>query len=207
MRKSSGRGGMMKVSEITKDNISNEIVDRLLFEGLEYDGRAADIIIVLGSRTACNYRVPLAAELFHKGKASRLIFCGGKVQMTMLGEMAEYKAMLMSAEKCGIPRERIYAETRSQTTAENLMFAREIIEREYPQCGSVIIVTTAYHMRRAQKLGEKILRQEIITCPAGRGSTQRENWYKTEKGRMTALDECLKFGYYIRNGLIDDFEI
>ena len=49
--------------------------------------------------------------------------------------------------------------------------------------------------------------QKIIPCPANRGSTQRNNWSMTEKGSTTALDECLKFGYYIKKGFIDDFEI
>ena len=70
-----------------------------------------------------------------------------------------------------------------------------------------IIVTTAYHMRRAKKLAEHFFTQKIIPCPASRGSTQRNNWSMTEKGSTTALDECLKFGYYIKKGFIDDFEI
>lgn len=45
-----------------------EIVDKLLFEGLDYKGETADVIIVLGSRKACDYRVPLAAKLFRKEK-------------------------------------------------------------------------------------------------------------------------------------------
>ena len=87
----------MKASQLTKENITPEIVDKLLFEGLDYKGETADVIIVLGSRKACDYRVPLAAKLFHKGKAPKLVFCGGKVQKTSLGEMAEYKAMLIAA--------------------------------------------------------------------------------------------------------------
>ncbi|MFR5119759.1 MAG: hypothetical protein ACLTD2_07075 [Ruminococcus sp.] len=88
----------MKASQLTKENITPEIVDKLLFKGLDYKGETADVIIVLGSRKACDYRVPLAAKLFHEGKAPHLIFCGGKVQKTSLGDMAEYKAMLISAE-------------------------------------------------------------------------------------------------------------
>lgn len=88
----------MKASQLTKENITPEIVDKLLFEGLDYKGETADVIIVLGSRKACDYRVPLAAKLFQERKAPHLIFCGGKVQKTSLGDMAEYKAMLISAE-------------------------------------------------------------------------------------------------------------
>ena len=74
----------MKASQLTKENITPEIVDKLLFEGLDYKGETADVIIVLGSRKACDYRVPLAAKLFHKGKAPKLVFCGGKVQKTSI---------------------------------------------------------------------------------------------------------------------------
>jgi small ligand-binding sensory domain FIST len=110
----------MKASQLTKENITPEIVDKLLFEGLDYKGETADVIIVLGSRKACDYRVPLAAKLFHEGKAPNLIFCGGKVQNTSQGEMEEYKAMLIAAEKCGIPTSAITVETHSLDTVEKL---------------------------------------------------------------------------------------
>lgn len=197
----------MKASQLTKENITPEIVDKLLFEGLDYNGEKADVIIVLGSRKACDYRVPLAAKLFQEGKAPHLIFCGGKVQKTSLGEMEEYKAMLISAEKCGIPRSAILTETQSLSTVENLQNAAELVKKHFPNCKSIIIVTTAYHMRRAAMLAQHFFTQKIIPCPASRGSTQRNNWSMTEKGSTTALDECLKFGYYIKKGFIDDFEI
>lgn len=197
----------MKASQLTKENITPEIVDKLLFQGLDYKGETADVIIVLGSRKACDYRVPLAAKLFQKRKAPHLIFCGGKVQKTSLGDMAEYKAMLIAAEKCGIPTSAILAETKSLDTVENLRNSAKLIKEHFPNCKSIIIVTTAYHMRRAAMLAQHFFTQKIIPCPASRGSTQRNNWSMTEKGSTTALDECLKFGYYIKKGFIDDFEI
>ena len=188
----------MKASQLTKENITPKIVDKLLFEDLDYKGEAADVIIVLGSRKACDYRVPLAAKLFQERKAPHLIFCGGKVQKTSLGDMAEYKAMLISAEKCGIPTSAITVETHSLDTVENLQNAAELVKKHFPNCKS---------MRRAAMLAEHFFTQKIIPCPASRGSTQRNNWSMTEKGSTTALDECLKFGYYIKKGFIDDFEI
>ena len=197
----------MKASQLTKENITPEIVDKMLFQGLDYSGEKADVIIVLDSRKACDYRVPLAAKLFHEEKAPHLIFCGGKVQNTSQGEMEEYEAMLIAAEKCGIPTSAITVETHSLDTVENLQNAAELVKKHFPNCKSIIIVTTAYHMRRAAMLAQHFFTQKIIPCPASRGSTQRNNWSMTEKGSTTALDECLKFGYYIKKGLIKDFEI
>ena len=181
-----------------KADATPEQIAKLCAEAKEY--RFASVCV-----NSCY--VPLAAKLFHEGKAPHLIFCGGKVQKTSQGEMEEYKAMLISAEKCGIPTSAITVETHSLDTVENLQNAAELVKKHFPNCKSIIIVTTAYHMRRAAMLAQHFFTQKIIPCPASRGSTQRNNWSMTEKGSTTALDECLKFGYYIKKGFIDDFEI
>ena len=199
----------MKASQLTKENITPEIVDKLLFEGLDYKGETADVIIVLGSRKACDYRVPLAAKLFHEGKAPHLIFCGGKVQKTSLGDMAEYKAMLIAAEKCGIPTSAITVETHSLDTVENLQNAAKLVKEHFPNCKSIIVVTTAYHMRRAAMLAQHFFTQKIIPCPASRGSTQRNNWSMTAsrtKNNITLIHEDIKQVYHkLFNKALDEY--
>lgn len=195
------------VSEINENNITDEIADKLLFDGLEYKGEEADVTIVLGSSKACFYRVPVAAEIYHSGKSGKFIFCGEKRQNTKYGFMPEYAAMLIEAKKLGIPVENIIAETTSVSTVENLENAKELIDG-VGGCKSVILITTAYHMRRALKIAENILSgYKIISCPANDRSSRRDNWSKTDKGRKIVLDECLKFGYYIKNKYIEDFNI
>ena len=54
----------MWVSRITKDDLTNDVIDRLLFEGLNDNGASVDCIIVLGSMKAAKYRVPAAAKAF-----------------------------------------------------------------------------------------------------------------------------------------------
>ena len=39
----------MRVSKITREDLTNDVVDRLLFEGLHDPGASVDCIIVLGS--------------------------------------------------------------------------------------------------------------------------------------------------------------
>ena len=198
----------MLVSQITRDNLTPEIVEKILFEGLDYKGQSADIIVCPGSLKAPVYRVPRAVELYKKGKASKLLFCGGKKRLFPDGSVErECEKMKSAALELGVPREDIFLEDKSENTVENFAFAKEIISKNFPGCKRLIVVTTAYHQRRAVKIAEKILGLEIYSCPANFGSTRQDNWYKTEKGRKTALDECLKFGYYIENGSIDDFEI
>lgn len=198
----------MKVSDLTAEGFDLQTADRLLFDGLEYEEQKADLIMVLGSGKACEYRVPLAAKLFRAQKADRLLFCGGKVRQTKYGFMTESESMLAAARDLEIPTDCIFTEKASLSTVRNLSCAAHIIEEELPECRKIILVTAAFHMRRALLLAKRILpRYEFIPCPANEGSARRDNWFTTEKGRKTALDECMKFGYYINNGLMDDFEI
>ena len=197
----------MLLSQLKEDTLSDEITERLLFGGLEYGGQSADIILVLGSRKACINRVPLAAELYLAGKAPKLMLCGGKVQDTPLGRMAEYEAMRAAAEEKGVPARDILTERRSMDTEENMLFAREMISKELPGCGRIILVTAAFHMRRALLLARMTMpEQQIIPAPAHRGVT-RDNWNSFEKGRHTARAECRKLIYSAAHGLIEDMEI
>lgn len=54
----------MWVSKITEDNLTSDVVDRLLFQGINDTGMNVDCIIVLGSIKAAKYRVPVAANTF-----------------------------------------------------------------------------------------------------------------------------------------------
>ena len=56
----------MRVSKITREDLTNDVVDRLLFEGLHDPGTNVDCIIVLGSVKAAKYRVPAAARRFFR---------------------------------------------------------------------------------------------------------------------------------------------
>lgn len=48
----------MKVSEITEEMLSEELIDRLLFDGLDDEGKDVDCIIVLGS-VCCWSQLPI----------------------------------------------------------------------------------------------------------------------------------------------------
>lgn len=47
----------MWISEITEEILTKDLIDRLLFQGMEDTGEEVDCIIVLGSMKASKYRV------------------------------------------------------------------------------------------------------------------------------------------------------
>lgn len=197
----------MRLTELKENLLSEAVVDRLLFGGLEYRGQSGDLVMVPGSRKACEYRVPFAHEIFGQTRAEKYLFCGGRVQMTKFGEMPEYQSMLRAADELGIGRENILTETESMTTEENFLLSEPILGR-VEGCGRIVLVTTAYHMRRAVLLARAILPQyTFVTAPADFGSTRRSNWMLTDKGRRTAKEECMKLAYYANIGKIENIDI
>ena len=198
----------MKMSEILDKYPTDEDIQRLLYDGLDYDGSSADLIMVLGSRKACDYRVPEAVRLYKDGRAPAILVSGGKVQETSLGYMPEWESMKKAALSMGVPECDILTEKQAMNTADNFMFTDELLMGYLPEGSSMILVTTAYHMRRALCMAHKIMpKYDFIPCPVQKGSAAKENWCKTDKGRRTVLDEWQKLSYYISVGIFEDTEI
>jgi uncharacterized SAM-binding protein YcdF (DUF218 family) len=198
----------MQLTQLSLDILTPQLADRILFEGLEYGGETADMIMVLGSHKACENRMPKAAELFGKGAAEKIILSGGKCQQTKYGIMPEYKAMSIESAALGLPADVLITEKKSLNTAENFIFTKEILSEKYPECRKIIVVTTAYHMKRACLLAKRHMPEyEIIPCPTDKGSTRRSTWQLTEKGRNTVCKEIMKLKLYAEKGYIDDTEI
>ena len=69
----------MLILELTTENLTDEIIDRVLFDGIEDTGEDVDCVIVLGSTKASIYRVPVAAKAYHAKRTSKLLLSGGIV--------------------------------------------------------------------------------------------------------------------------------
>ena len=63
----------MWVSKITKEELTNDVIDRLLFEGMGDNGASVNCIIVLGSIKAAKYRVPVAAKVLFSGRSEKMM--------------------------------------------------------------------------------------------------------------------------------------
>ena len=141
----------MWVSKITEENLTNEIIDRLLFEGIEDSGENADCIIVLGSTKASKYRVPVAVDAYNAGRANKVLLCGGALKDFPEGRMTEAEHMRKRALELGVAEEDVIIENTSQDTVENILCALVKLQRVFwlNKVRKVLLVTTAYHMRRS----------------------------------------------------------
>jgi uncharacterized SAM-binding protein YcdF (DUF218 family) len=90
-------------------------------------------------------RIWHAARLYRAGKAPVLLLSGGSHRPQHETEAMAMKALLMDL---GVPESALWLETRSLTTGQNARFSAEILRHR--GVDTVILVTSAMHMRRAQ---------------------------------------------------------
>ena len=201
----------MLVSKLKEEDLTVEVVDRLLFQGLEDTGESADCILVLGSAKAAEYRVPVAVEAYKAGRAGKLLLCGGTVREFADGECSEAECMCGAALKLGVAEEDVLLENRSHNTVENLRYALAELERMFgpDNVRRVLLVTTAYHMRRSLAIARHVFPAHItvIPCSADDTHTRRDNWMNTPAGMERAKGEAKNLIRYIAYGLIPDFEL
>ncbi len=88
--------------------------------------------------------------LFKAGKAQKLIFTGGKMPWDKV-KKTEGEVLKEYAISNGIPSENIFVTIDVENTAEEAMAVKELINPSK----RIILVTSAYHMYRANRLFEK----------------------------------------------------
>ena len=201
----------MLVSKIKEEDLTPQLIDKLLFQGLEDTGENADCILVLGSLKAAKYRVPIAAQAYNAGRAGKVLLCGGKLREFQDGTYTEAEHMKKAALESGIAVKDIILENASQNTVENILYALIEIQRALwlNNVHRVLLVTTTYHMRRSLAIARYLFPKHmtVLPCPADDTNTRRNNWTQSDVSVKRVKNEAMKIVAYVNNGIIPDFEI
>jgi uncharacterized SAM-binding protein YcdF (DUF218 family) len=113
----------------------------------------ADGILVFGSN---DLRVAdHAAELYHRGMASWILFTGGRGRMTEHWPDTEAACFAARAKTHGVPDEVVYCEPNATHTGENILFSREMMARHSLDSKHVIVLQKPYMERRTRASIEK----------------------------------------------------
>lgn len=154
--------------------------------------KPADVIVVLaGEETE---RVEYGVKLFKEGWArkDRMILSGGPVvwKYTFASLMEEHALYL------GVPKKDILLEDRSTSTEEDARFTREILRQH--GYTSLILVTSPYHSKRADKIFRKTMGNEIrvISAPAEKSWFRFEDWWERKRDRKVVFMEFSKFLWF-----------
>ena len=147
----------------------------------------ADVLIVIGGGQ--HERPVQAAMLFRQHAAPRIIVSGE-------GDDEINRRILITN---GVPPAAIEVENKSTTTRENAVFTDRILRAE--KIHSVILVTSWYHARRAQKAFEHFAPEIKFYSRPSYWGFDRGDWKNCGLTRHMRLEFLKLAGYWIRYGV------
>lgn len=157
---------------------------------------AADAIVaVSGGDTSA--RTQHAITLYQAGWAPYLVFSGAALDKT---GPSNAEAMRREAIESGVPEDAIIIEELGETTRQNAENTQDILARY--EIDSVILVTSAYHQRRASLEFEKRVNEsiELRNHPVARDNQWSSLWWATPGGWALALSEFVKIMLFYVGG-------
>lgn len=140
----------------------------IVAEGQRAPEPDAAYVIVLGEKVhgmqpsfALARRIEAAAAYMHENPNALALGTGGRGE----GEsISEGEAIVERLEALGIDVSRLYTESKSTTTKENLLYALQVIEENGGSAeNKVVIVSSNYHVFRAKKLAEAVGYKDVST--------------------------------------------
>ncbi len=92
-------------------------------------------------------------ELYRTGKIRKILITGGSGRILEEGPLEAVEARDF-LQRIGIPEEDIIIEDESRNTRENALYTKRLLKEHYPGA-RCLLLTSAWHMRRAQGCFEK----------------------------------------------------
>ena len=155
---------------------------------------AADAIVAVsgGDTTA---RADEAILLYQNGWAKYIVFSGAAADKSGPSNAAVMKRQAIDA---GVPENAILIENKSETTEENATNTSQILEGK--RISSVILVTSAYHERRATIEFKKSAPSVVVRShPVASDKQWRgSSWWLTPTGWILAVQELGKIIIILR---------
>ncbi|GAA0462411.1 YdcF family protein [Alkalibacillus silvisoli] len=108
----------------------------------------------------------------------------------------------------GVPEKDILVEDLSLHTKENVLSSMLVLDRAFDlhNIKRVIVVTTAFHMRRLYLTLKTYMPGwiEFTLCAVNDRTSRIDNWFKTDCGRSKVESETSKLIDYVKKGVIVD---
>jgi uncharacterized SAM-binding protein YcdF (DUF218 family) len=156
----------------------------------------ADLILILGGDIN-GERLKEGVNLFRQGYAKKLLISGGPVAFKLT--YADW--IRKQAIEQGIPASAILTQSRSLSTIDDAELSLPIIKKH--QIGSVIMVTSPYHCRRAGAVFKKIYQTQgikIIVHPAAHSVFNPAGWWKRHEDTAFVVWEYVAMVLYFFKG-------
>lgn len=152
------------------------------------------IVAVSGGDTTARTRE--AIKLYKNGWASKLIFSGAAEDKS---GPSNAEVMRREAEAENVPKSDIIIEEYGETTKQNAVNTQSIFEKN--DIKSVILVTSAYHQRRASlEFNKRSQNVTVRNHPVPRDDQWSAIWWLTPIGWFLAISEFIKIIVFYLGG-------
>ena len=140
---------LWEIPAVSSSSIEKHDVAIVLGGMFDYDNSAGRLSAGRGSD-----RLWQALDLYFSGKVKKILISGDSGYITDRGlhEAEQLKDLLIT---WNIPEEDIIVEGKSKNTYENALESVKILKNDYPEYKKIILVTSAFHMRRSKACFEK----------------------------------------------------
>ncbi len=200
----------MKLTDIDTNNISNEIIKKVLFNTPKNEYLEADCLIVFGChlKPLLDERIKTVLEILKVKKVDKILLTGG---IGVAGDFNESEYMKEVLLKNNVKEEIILIEDKSTTTEENIINSIEILKNNnLIENKNIILVSNQAHLKRIGMELKKQLKDnkfEIIYEYPSSSLTSFENFEKNNELRVRAVNEIKKIRKFIDMGIVDDENI
>ena len=119
-----------------------------------------DAVIVLGCgirgknvSAVLAYRLDKTVEYYNKNPNAVIIVSGGQGPQE---EITEAQAMQQYLIEKGIPQDKIIKEEKATSTTENMIYSKEILDKQFNKEYKVAVITNNFHIYRASQIAKKV---------------------------------------------------
>ena len=120
----------------------------------------AEVLIVLGGgirgtspTLTLKYRLDAALEYLEDNPQTMVVVSGGQGHDEIVSEASVMYDYLIAH---GVSSERVMKEEKSESTAENFAFSMKLIKERMGEDGTIVFVTTGFHVFRAERVAAKM---------------------------------------------------
>lgn len=199
-----------KISSIDGENITDDIIKRVLYNTPKFEYDAADCLIVFGChiKDLLDERLEKAIDILNNKKIGKVLLTGG------VGALGDFNEALYMKERLleqGIDENIVLIEDKSTTTEENIINSIEILKTsDLIQNKRIVLVSMQPHFRR---IGMELKKQlsdfnfDIIYEYPDNSLFSYEKILDNKIFKEWTINEVKRIINFISMGVIDDEDI
>lgn len=196
----------MKISEIDINNITDELIKKVLFNVPVSSFESVDVMIIFGChvKELLDERLKCAIEIIKQHQVETIIISGGVGEK---GDFNESKYMLASLNEAGITKN-IIIEDESTTSEKNVYNCVQILKNNNWVDKTCLLVSNEFHLRKLSMLFKHSLGDiKLLYAYPSESLFSYDNVTTHDTLRNIAISQVVKIKGYVASGLVPDENI